>query len=220
MNEIFQQRLRLYLIRHGELEEAAFAKLLGQTDTPLSDRGLEQARNLAEVLSTERLSAVYSSDLQRARVTAQIIAKSSNLEVKQNTAWREIDMGEWEGRTMSSLHDQEPELVGRLFEDPASFEYPGGESFVAFSARVQGALDELLKSGDNREMVLVAHGGVCRTIIGNVLGMPTQNWLRLAQDYGCLNVIDWHGINPTLRSLNFSNEKQGRLRPDSMRSRG
>ena len=197
-----QKRLRLYLIRHGEVEGAAAGKLLGQTDTSLSERGVDQARQLAEVLFTARLSAVYSSDLQRARTTAEIIAKRNNLRVQENSAWREIDMGEWEARTMASLHDEAPERVGQLFEDPASFEYPEGESFATFNARVQDALDQLLMTHDNGVVALVAHGGVCRSIIGNALGVPTRNWLRLAQDNGCLNVLDWYGINPVLRLLN------------------
>ena len=203
MNEAnTQERLRLYLIRHGQVEGAAFGKLLGWTDTRLSECGLEQSRQLAKKLSAAQLCAIYSSDLQRARLTAETIGIHHRLKVQQSSAWREIDMGEWEGRTLAALHDEAPELVAQLFGDPASFEYPGGESFVAFISRIQRALDRLLLNHGSGEMALVAHGGVCRTIIGNVLGMPTHNWLRLAQDYCCLNVIDWYDGNPMLRLLN------------------
>src|SRR5260370_39895886 len=124
MNEAStEERLRLYMIRHGEVEGAASGKLLGWTDTPLSERGLEQASQLAERLSTARLSAVYSSDLKRARTTAEIIAQR-NLKVQQSSGWREIDMGDWEERAIALLHDEAPELVTQLFNDPASFEYP------------------------------------------------------------------------------------------------
>jgi alpha-ribazole phosphatase len=198
-----QERLRLYLIRHGEVEGAESDTLLGRTDTPLSARGLEQARQLAEVLSSAQLSAVYCSDLRRARTTAEIIAKHSNLKVQESSAWREIDMGEWEGRTMASLHEEAPQLVARLFDDPSSFEYQGGESFACFTGRVLNAVDQLLMMHGNGEVVLVAHGGVCRTIIGSALGIPAKNWLRLAQDYSCLNVIDWYDGNPILQLLNL-----------------
>ena len=204
MNEANNQdRLRLYLIRHGEVEGAASGKLLGRTDTPLSKRGLEQAVKLAEVLSTAKLSAVYCSDLQRARVTAEIIAKRSNVKVQESAAWREIDMGEWDGRTMASLHDEAPQLVARLFDDPVSFEYPGGESFACFTGMVLKAVDQLLMMHSNGEVVLVVHGGVCRTIIGTALGIPARNWLRLSQDYACLNVIDWYNHTPSLQLLNL-----------------
>jgi broad specificity phosphatase PhoE len=196
------QRLRLYLVRHGEVEGAAAGKLLGRTDSPLSERGLEQSNQLAKLLSTVRLSAIYSSDLQRAIVMAETIAKRSNLKVEQDSAWREIDMGEWECQTIAGLHNEAPELVAQLFNDPASFEYPGGESFSAFTVRVESALDRLLRTHPSGDLALVAHGGVCRAIIGSVLEIPPRNWLRLAQEYGCLNVIDWYNGNPMLQLLN------------------
>lgn len=203
MNDISNQEcLRLYLIRHGEVEGMAEGQLIGRTDSPLSERGVSQAHQLAELLSGARLAAVYSSDLQRANMTAEIIARSRRLKIRVDPAWREIDMGDWEGRTVSALHSEAPQLVERLFADPDSFKYPEGESFADFTARVGSAFDQLLTSHSGEEIALIAHGGVCRTIIGTALGMPMKNWLRLAQDYGCLNVIDWYGHYPTLRFLN------------------
>ena len=204
MNETStQDRLRLYLIRHGEVEGASSGKLLGRTDTPLSERGLEQSRQVAERLSSEQFSAIYSSDLRRARVFAEAIANRHGLRVQTRPAWCEIDLGEWEGRTMSSLHAQAPEQVAQLFNDPASFKYPSGESFADFSVRVRGAIDQLLTIHKSGNVALIAHGGVCRAIIGTALGMPARNWLRLSQDYGCLNVIDWYDGNPILQLLNL-----------------
>ena len=203
MKEIANQKpLRLYLIRHGEVEGATAGRLLGRTDTPLSERGREQSRQLAEFLSTERLSSVYCSDLRRARTMADIIAKRSNLEVQESSAWREIDMGEWEGRTFAALHDEAPRLVAQLFNDPVSFVYPHGESFGVFIARVRGALDQLLTTHDSSNIALITHGGVCRVILGDALGIPARNWLRLAQDCGCVNVVDWYDGNPTVKLLN------------------
>jgi broad specificity phosphatase PhoE len=196
------KRLRLYLIRHGEVEQAAHGKLLGRTDVLLSVRGVEQSRQLAENLATARLSAVYSSDLRRARVTAEVIAQRHNLLVQENSSWREIDMGEWEGRTVAALHEESPVMIAQLFNDPTSFEYPGGESFAAFITRIKKSLGDLLTNHESGDIALVAHGGVCRTILGSVLGMPAPFWLRLAQDNCCLNVIDWYGTNPELRLLN------------------
>lgn len=197
-------RLRLYLIRHGEIELAAMGKLIGQTDVALSERGLEQARRLAKKLSSVRLDAVYSSDLRRACRTAEIIAEHNQASAQPSEAWREIDMGAWEGRTLSSLNDEAPEQVALLFDDPVSFEYPDGESFADFTMRIKKALDQLLLTHPHGEIALVAHGGVCRAIIGGVLGMPLRNWLRLAQDYGCLNVITWYELHPMLELLNLS----------------
>jgi alpha-ribazole phosphatase len=204
MNEMSkQERLRLYLIRHGEVEGIAEGQLIGRTDRPLSARGISQAQQLAEALSPARLAAVYSSDLQRARVTAEIIAKHRELTVHESSAWREVDMGDWEGLTVAALFEETPELIEQVFSDPASFQYPGGESFADFTVRVQAALDQLLVTHESGDVALVAHGGICRAIIGSVIGMPMSNWLRLAQHHGCLNIIEWHGANPIVSLINW-----------------
>jgi alpha-ribazole phosphatase len=195
--------LRLYLIRHGEIDPAATGKLIGHTDVALSERGVEKARRLAEKLANVRLDAIYSSDLRRAYQTAEIIAERNQVRAQPSAAWREINMGMWEGRTLAALNDEAPEQVSALLCDPASFEYPGGESFAAFTKRIQVALDQLLQTNPGGEIALVVHGGVCRAIIGGVLEIPMRNWLRLAQDYGCLNVITWHDLQPMLVSLNL-----------------
>jgi alpha-ribazole phosphatase len=198
------QCLRLYLIRHGEVEGAEEGRVFGQTDVALSKRGLEQSRQLADRLASARLSAVYSSDLARASQAAEMIAHRNGVKMQLDTAWREVDMGTWEGRNIAELHSQAAVEVEKLFSDPMSFTYPHGESFGGFAIRVQTALDQLLLAHRNGEVALVTHGGVCRTIIGKALEIPMQNWLRLAQDYGALNVIDWYGDNPILRQMNIS----------------
>src|SRR5262245_45121952 len=116
------RRLSLYFVRHGETE--AGDRLAGQTDVDLSDRGLAQARKLAAELSDVGFDAIYSSDLARARLMAEIIAENRQLEVRASSAWREIDMGLLEGRSLKSVHAEDPELVRDLFGDPALFTYP------------------------------------------------------------------------------------------------
>ena len=148
-----QERLRLYLIRHGEVDGIAEGQSIGgRTDRPLSERGVAQAHNWRKCYSCARLSAVYSSDLQRANMTAEIIARSNRLKVRVDPAWREIDMGDWEWRTVSALHDEAPQLVERLFAEPDSFKYPEGESFADFTARVGSALDHVLRVTAERRL--------------------------------------------------------------------
>src|SRR5436853_3929286 len=175
-----QECLRLYLIRHCEAEGFVVGKLLGFSDPALSDHGLEQARRRAEALAAIPLSAIYSSDLLRASQTAGPIAERRNLRVQLREAFREINMGEWDGRTMAAIYEEAPESIEQLFTDPASFQYPGGESFAKFESRVRDELERLLASHQQGEIAIVAHGGVCRVIVGTVLGLPMRNWLRLA----------------------------------------
>ena len=194
------QHLRLYLMRHGAVESTG--RLIGHTDAALAVAGLAQAQQLAAQLATTKLSAVYASDLQRAVATATPIAARHNLPVLAQPQWREIAMGEWEGRVVAELHTECPERMAQCFSDPASFAYPGGEAFSSFAARVRHALAQLLAEHNSGAIALVVHGGVCRAILGEALGMPMTHWLRLAQDYGCLNVIDWYDDIPFVWRVN------------------
>ncbi|MFN2456312.1 MAG: histidine phosphatase family protein [Pyrinomonadaceae bacterium] len=80
---------------------------------------------------------------------------------------------------------------------------PHHEVLRPIIARIQTALEQWLIVHPNGEIALIAHGGVCRAIIGRALEIPMRNWLRLAQDYGCMNVIDWYGASPVLQQLNL-----------------
>jgi alpha-ribazole phosphatase len=195
---------QLYLMRHGEIEPTASSAAYGQTDVDLSARGREQSRRLSEILAPAPLVAVYSSDLKRAMYAADLIARVHGLKVVSLPALREIHMGEWEGRSLREIAAIRPEMVAQLFQDPGRFCYPGGESFAEFERRVRNALRMILAAHESGAVAVVTHGGVCRLIIGSALELAPKNWLRLAQDFGCLNIIEWYGDAPLIRKLNHT----------------
>jgi broad specificity phosphatase PhoE len=146
----------LLLVRHGETDWNAEGRLQGQTDRPLNDFGRRQARQLAEQLEGEELEAIHSSDLARARETAQIISEQLGLPVVLDPDLREKDWGTWEG--LSSVERDRVEFVG--------------ESTEAHGLRILGALRRIAEGhpGDGRVLV-VTHGGSMRRIQAAVLGM-------------------------------------------------
>lgn len=196
------KRLRLYLIRHGRAVGSEQGRLFGRTDAALSETGRAQAQTLSERLASVDFQKIYSSDLVRASATAEIIAGARGIQVEQDVAWREIDMGNWEGCSLSDLYQTDPEMVSELFEDPGSFQYPNGESFRVFTSRIQESLKSLVATYTDGDIALVTHAGVIRTIVGTVLEMPMSLWLRVAQDYGCLNILEWHDGVPSVQLLN------------------
>jgi 2,3-bisphosphoglycerate-dependent phosphoglycerate mutase len=110
----------LLLVRHGETDWNAEGRLQGQTDRPLSDYGRRQARQLGEQLAEEELAgdglvAIYSSDLARARETAEIVAERVGLRVELDPGLREKDWGTWEGLT--AVERDRVEFVGESTED-------------------------------------------------------------------------------------------------------
>jgi alpha-ribazole phosphatase len=197
-------RLRLYLVRHGEIEQGVNSVYYGQLDVALSACGIEQSNRLCEILAPVPLVAVYSSDLTRTLHTADLIARSHGLGVTRLPAIREINMGEWEGQGLAEINTAHPEIVARMYHNPREFQYPGGESFTEFELRVNNAVQSILASYQTGGVVLVTHGGVCRLVIAGVLELPPKNRLRIAQDFGCLNIIDWYNGGPIVRRLNHT----------------
>ncbi len=196
------KRLRLYLMRHGETERSSEARLYGHTDAPLSPAGIEQSRRLATELSARPLAAVYSSDLSRAVLAAQLIADTQGLIPWIVPELREANMGEWEARPLSEIARAQPEMVSCLFTDPSGFRYPGGESFAEFQARIERALRKVLEAHTEGEIAIVTHGGVSRLMLGSMLELSPRNLLCLSQDFGCMNVIDVFDGQPLVRIVN------------------
>ena len=152
---------RLILVRHGESVWNAEERLQGQLDPPLSERGREQSRALAGMLDGVPEERIVCSDLGRARQTAELLSLRPRLDPR----WREIDVGEWAGRTAAEVDAQNTELTNWR---GGSRTAPGGETWAAFTARVTGALDELLAAGG--PWLVVCHGGCIRVSVAHVTG--------------------------------------------------
>jgi broad specificity phosphatase PhoE len=146
----------LLLVRHGETDWNADGRLQGQTDRPLSDYGRRQARKLAEALEGEELEAIYSSDLARARETAEIVGERLGLPVELDPELREKDWGTWEGLT--AVERDRVEFVG--------------ESTQAHQERILGALRRIAERHPRDCRVLVVtHGGSMRRVQTAAMGM-------------------------------------------------
>lgn len=146
----------LMLVRHGETDWNADGRLQGQTDRPLSDFGRAQARQLADELEPERFAAIYSSDLSRARETADAVGERLELPVVLDPDLRERDWGTWEGLT--AVERDRVEFVG--------------ESTEAHQERILRALRRISERhpGDGQVLV-VTHGGSMRRVQTAALGL-------------------------------------------------
>jgi glucosyl-3-phosphoglycerate phosphatase len=153
---------RLILVRHGESTWNAEERLQGQLDPPLSDRGREQSRALAGMLDGLPGERIVCSDLGRARQTAELMGLEPG---RFDPRWREIDVGEWGGKTAAEIDAQGSELTNWRGGPRTA---PDGEQWDAFAQRVSGALDELIAAGG--QWTVVCHGGCIRAAVAHVTG--------------------------------------------------
>lgn len=152
---------RVVLIRHGETAWNADTRIQGQLDIALNERGRWQAARMAQALADEGIEVIVSSDLQRARDTAQALADVTGLPLQLDSGLRERRFGRFEGRTFQEIDTTWPQDALRWRQrDPEFAPADGGESLVAFSARCVAASEAVLVAHAGRVVALVAHGGV------------------------------------------------------------
>ncbi|MCX7662573.1 MAG: histidine phosphatase family protein [Tepidimonas fonticaldi] len=151
---------RILAIRHGETAWNRDARIQGQIDIPLNDTGHWQAERTAAALADEPIDALYSSDLSRARQTAEAIARQRGLAVQTHPGLRERHFGAFQGRTWAELEQAHPDVVHAWKARVPDFAPPGGESLLALRARVEAAFAELAARHPGQAIAVVAHGGV------------------------------------------------------------
>ena len=147
--------------------------------------------DIADILSLKPVTAVYSSDLQRAFKGAQITAKRLGLKIIKVPEFRELSLGRWEGLTRDEAIKKFPEEAEFRFRNLANSKVIGGESLQDLQNRVLPKLNEILIQHQGKAICLFAHGGVNRVILCDAMCLSVDNFFRIEQDYGCLNVIDY-----------------------------
>jgi broad specificity phosphatase PhoE len=184
----------LYLMRHGETDYHAQKRVLGRIDAGLNQRGREQARLAAEFFIGVELAAVYSSPLLRCRETAQPVAEMKGLDIETVEGLMEVDMGEWDGRLLKELFEQDSERVGMWMQSPSSVAIPGGEDFNTVRERVMGAAGEITsRHSDEESILIVSHGGPIRGIISEALRLDLDYMFRIQIDLTSISSIKYFG---------------------------
>ncbi len=154
----------ILLARHGETDDnRPPLRFQGWRDTPLNETGRAQARELAEQLAAREpaVASLWSSDLSRARETAEIVGARLGLEPELDKRLREGARGDWEGRLFADVAAAEPEPYAAWRRAGAGFRFPGGESLAEHQERVLAALAEIEQTGPSPALV-VCHGGSIR----------------------------------------------------------
>jgi broad specificity phosphatase PhoE len=184
--------VRILLARHGETVFNVEGRWQGQSDSPLTERGKAQARELARALADEPIAAVYSSDLGRAAQTAEEIAVLHGFHVITDARLREIHTGEWTGKGRVEIEASWPGGLQQWATQPSHFVMPGGESIHAAQQRVLGFFGEQMPAHEGQTVVVISHGAVCQTIIVAAMGKTVNDlWLKERMDNCQLSRLEW-----------------------------
>lgn len=163
---------RLILIRHGETDWNTEGRWQGQADVALNATGWSQAQQIAHSLDRAGITAVYSSDLQRARQTAQTLADAIGLPVFLDSRLREIHQGEWQGLLISEIQAGYAQAYQDRKQDPLRFAPPGGETAAQVRQRVVSAVQAIIHQHPGETVAVVSHGFALAVLIAHLRGAP------------------------------------------------
>ena len=195
---------KLYLIRHGETDYNNEMRFQGQIDIPLNRKGIEQAEKVAEFLKDIPLLAIYTSTLQRARTTAEIIGKAKGIKPQETDALREMSFGIWENMNSSDIRKKYAKEWKDFFASPASTTIPKGESMSDVQKRAYPVVQQILDEHPEGDVAFVAHGGIIRVLICTMLGLDLNRAWHLHVGNASITCFYYWGRSYTMDYANLT----------------
>jgi probable phosphoglycerate mutase len=190
----------LFLIRHG-LTAVTGSRLYGRTEgIHLDDRGRRQAAAIVDRFDGVRLSAIYSSPLERCVETVQPLADAQRLEVRIAEGLVEMDAGAWTGRTLASL--RRLKLWKTVQQNPSRFHFPGGEGFADAQARIVDEVDRIARRHPRGRVAISTHGDLVRVLITHFGGAHLDHFQRVIADPGSVSAIHLDDGTPRILLVN------------------
>ncbi len=201
---------RFILIRHGQTEWNRVERFRGRADVPLNETGLRQANaTAARVAAKWNPAAIYSSPLQRAKKTAELIARPFELTVEVHPGLIDIDYGDWQGLTPDEVRQRWPEILHAWYKFPHLANIPNGESLADLRRRAMKAIEQLAAQHSGKTILLVAHTVINRIILLGVLKLGNERFWHIKQETCAINLFDVEDGDYTLVSLNDTCHLEG-----------
>jgi alpha-ribazole phosphatase len=192
----------LLLVRHGNTKLNSGKRFWGKTDIELSNKGIKEAEKLRDRLATDKINAIYASNLSRTRLTAEIIASRHEVKITTCAELNEINFGWLEGLTFEEIGKLHPEMADVLSKWSIRPKFPGGESLDDLNNRVQKFLKRLQKHKPQETILIVSHAGTLRLIICSLLAIGLEHWRHMRLDLASLSIMETYPEGAILSLLN------------------
>ncbi|ADO08277.1 MULTISPECIES: 2,3-diphosphoglycerate-dependent phosphoglycerate mutase GpmB [Pantoea] len=183
--------LQVYLVRHGETVWNAERRIQGQSDSPLTEKGEQQAYQVGERVKHLGITHVIASDLGRTRRTAEIIADACGCTVTLDPRLRELNMGVLEKRPLDGLTAEEEQWRATLVNGTEGGRIPEGESMTEMATRMHAALNACLELPAGSRPLLVSHGMALGSLVSTILGLPAYAERRLRLRNCSISRVDY-----------------------------
>jgi len=194
----------LWLVRHAEVEQKYQRVFGGRIDMDLSPRGHVQAVRLSDYLKSHSFDAVYASPMRRVQQTLQPMFQNGFPKPIITPEFREVDFGEWTGHTWVEIEERFGVSAFNWLAQLESDGIPKAECSDKLRARVQPALEGVLRSYPRGQVAIICHGGVIRMILSILFRLPFASMDMFEIDYASATQVHFQRGKPHLQLLNFS----------------
>lgn len=193
-------KTRLIIVRHAEAEGNKIRRFHGWTDSEITEKGHLQAQHVAERLKNVDIDVLYSSSLKRTLQTAQYISEVKNLPIIRTDKLKEINGGDWEGRTWEELARLWPQAYDTWENRPHLHQMPNGESMVEFQKRLVEEVKCIISKNVGRNICIVTHGTAIRALICYFRACSLEEIIDIAWcDNTAITIMDYEdGIFTTV----------------------
>ena len=187
--------MKIYLIRHPEVENSGKRVFAGQYDIPLSTCGNKQVTQIAQCGKLLNLTSIIASPLTRTLVTAQALSDSTGLAVNLEPGFKEVSFGDWEGELEEEVARRNASLYAQYGCADLNFRFPGGEKLQEFKERLINRffslVDQYRSAPDEQVIALITHAGVIRMILLSILRLEFSMIWRFKVDYASISLLEY-----------------------------
>jgi broad specificity phosphatase PhoE len=176
--------LTLYLTRHGETKWNVEKRMQGWQDSPLTEKGRQDAIRLGKRLEEVDLTAIYASTSGRTFETAQLIRGERLIPIYTEEQLREIYLGDWEGKTHEEIKEMDPIAFDHFWNHPHLYAPRRGERFIDVQNRAFAAIERIVERHSEGNILIVTHGVVLKTVIARFKNTPLQGLWAPPYMYG------------------------------------
>ncbi|HXV66490.1 MAG TPA: histidine phosphatase family protein [Nitrosopumilaceae archaeon] len=199
----------IIFLRHGQAVNNTKRLLAGRSPgVSLTSKGIEQAERIAKFLKPFNISAIYSSPIERAEKTAEIVAKHNSLEYKLDERLIELDMGKFTGMAYDTIFEKHGNVFFKFYDGELEIAHNGVETFVQVKNRVLSIIDHVLKEHNDQNVLLVTHMDPIKAMISTVLKLDANSMFELIIENASLTVFKEYEGKITLSAINLMDSER------------
>jgi len=193
----------IIFLRHGQALNNTQRILAGRTPgIPLTEKGIDQAEKAAKFLEDMNISAIYSSPIERAKSTAQIVGNHNSIDVKIDDRLIELDMGKFTGVPYDEIFSSHGNVFMKFYKGELEIAHNGVETFTDVKKRVLGIVDHVIENHPNENVVLVTHMDPIKAMLSTIVSLSPENLFELIIANASLNIFREYNRKFSISGIN------------------